>query len=91
MQIQTILNRVQKFKSFFYGTTRYIDSEKVPTILVELKPRNNSRPICSICRCKRAGYDTLPDRHFDFIPMWGNKIIFVYTHVESAVHAVVFG
>jgi hypothetical protein len=78
MQIQTILNPVQKFKLFVYGTARYIDSEKVPTILVELKTRTNSHPICSIYRCKRAGYDTLPERHFEIIPMWGNKIFFVY-------------
>ncbi len=78
MQIKTILNRVQKFKSFIYGTVRWVEGTAVPTLEVEIQPRTNSRPICSICRCQRPGYDKLPERRFEFIPMWGNKLFFVY-------------
>ena len=78
MQIKTILNRVQKFKSFVYGTDRWVEGTAVPTLEVEIQPRTNSRPICSICRCERPGYDKLPERHFEFIPIWGIKIFFVY-------------
>jgi transposase len=79
MQIQTILNRVQKFKSFVYGTVCWVEGTTVPTLEVEIQPRSNSQPICSICRCKRPCYDKLPERRFEFIPMWGNKLFFVYT------------
>jgi transposase len=79
MQIKTILNRVQKFKSFVYGTVRWVEGTAVPTLEVEIQPRANSQPICSICRCERPGYDKLPERRFEFIPMWGNKLFFVYT------------
>ena len=58
MQIKTILNRVQKFKSFVYGTVRYVEDASVPTLEVEIKARLNSRPLCSCCGCKRPGYDT---------------------------------
>jgi transposase len=78
MQIKTILNRVQKFKSFVYGAVHWLEDAPVPTIEVEIQPRSNSRPICSVCGCNRPGYDTLPERRFEFIPMWGNKIFFVY-------------
>ena len=78
MQIKTILNRVQKFKSFVYGTVHWIEGASIPTLEVEIQPRLNSRPVCSCCGCKRPGYDTLPERRFEFIPMWGNQVFFVY-------------
>jgi transposase len=78
MQLKTILNRVQKFKSFVYGAILWVDGEKEPTIAVEVLPRANSRAICSCCNRKRPGYDRLPERWFEFIPMWGIKVFLVY-------------
>jgi len=78
MQLKTILNRVQKFKSFVYGTICWVEDAKEPTIDVELSSRANSRPICSGCGRKRPGYDRLPIRRFEFIPMWGIKVFFLY-------------
>lgn len=78
MQLKTILNRVQKFKSFVYGAIRWVDGVKEPTIEAELHPRGNGRPVCSRCGRRRPGYDTLPVRRFEFIPMWGIKVFFLY-------------
>ena len=78
MQIKTILNQVQKFKSFVYGTVRWDKDAIVPTLEVEIQPRLNSRAECSGCGQRRPGYDRLPERRFEFIPMWGNKLFFVY-------------
>lgn len=78
MQLKTILNRIQKFKSFVYGSIRWVEEAKEPTIEVELHPRANSRPICSECGCKGPGYDRLPIRRFEFIPTWGIKVFFLY-------------
>ena len=36
MQLKTILNRIQKFKSFVYGSIRWVEEAKEPTIEVEL-------------------------------------------------------
>jgi transposase len=79
MQIKTILNRVQKFKSFVYGSVRWVEGAEIPTVEVEIRPRLNSRPCCSGCDQQKAGYDTLPSRRFEFIPMWGHKVFFVYS------------
>nr|VFK18397.1 MAG: hypothetical protein BECKLFY1418C_GA0070996_10435 [Candidatus Kentron sp. LFY] len=76
MQIKTILNRVQKFKSFVYGKARWIEDAKEPTIEVEIQPRKNSRPICPKCGRRRSGYDTQPVRKFVFIPMLGYQGVF---------------
>jgi len=78
MQLKTILNRVEHFKSFVYGKARWIDGASRPTIEVEIHPRKNGRPICSGCDRTRPGYDRLPERRFEFVPLWGIAVYFVY-------------
>ena len=69
---------MQKFQSFVYGTVHRVKGTALPILEVETQPRTNSRPICSICRCQRPEYCKLPERRFEFIPTWGNKLFFVY-------------
>jgi transposase len=78
MQLQTILNRVEHFKSFVYGKARWGDDAAEPTIEVQIEPRKNGRPICSGCGQVRPGYDRLPPRRFKFVPLWGIAVLFVY-------------
>ncbi len=78
MQLKTILNRIQKFKSFVYGTVRWVEGAQGPTIEAELRSRANSRPICCSCGRTGPGYDRLPMRRFEFVPMWGIKVFFLY-------------
>ena len=78
MQLKTILNRVQRFNFFVYGKTRWVDATKEPTVEIELYPRKNSRPVCSECGRRRPGYATPPARRFEFIPMGGIKVFFLY-------------
>jgi len=78
MLVTTILNRVQKFKSFVYGKVKWIDTGCVPELEIEILPRANGHPECSICGRKSSGYDRLPERRFEFIPMWGIKVFFCY-------------
>ncbi len=78
MHIKTILNHVQKYKSFVYGKIKWIDTGGIPELEVEIKPRTNSKPVCSVCGRKASGYDHLPVRRFEFIPMWGIKVFLRY-------------
>lgn len=78
MQLQTILNRVEKYKSFVYGKARFVAEAKRLTLLVELHERGHSRPVCSGCRRKRPGYDRLPQREYQFVPLWGILVFFIY-------------
>jgi len=39
MQIKTILNRVQKFKSFVYDRVSWVENTSIPTLEVEIIPR----------------------------------------------------
>ena len=79
MQLKTILNRVQKFKSFVYTAVRWVEDSGEPALEVEIEPRMNSRALCSICERPRPGYDKLPARRFEFVPLWGMKVFFVYS------------
>ncbi len=78
MQLQTILNRVQRHKSFVYRQARFRDGDNGPTLDVTVQPRANGRPICSGCGQHRPGYDRLPARRFQFVPLWGIAVFFVY-------------
>ncbi len=78
MQLKTILNRVQKIKSFVYGAVRWIEEDEEPAIEIEVRRRANSRAECSRCGRRGPGYDTLPERRFEFIPFWGIKVFFLY-------------
>jgi transposase len=78
MQLKTILNHVEPIKSFVYGKSRWVEEAVRPTIEVELLSRRNGRPICSGCGKQRPGYDRLPPRQFEFVPLWGITVLFVY-------------
>jgi transposase len=79
MQLQTLLNRVEKYKSFVYGDARLVEQEKRPPVIeVDVRARANGRPLCSGCGRKCAGYDRLPVRRFEFVPLWGMAVYFVY-------------
>jgi transposase len=79
MQVKTILNRVQKFKSFVYSAVRWVEGPGgEPAIEAELHPRTGSRGRCSGCGGRAPGYDTLPERRFEFVPLWGIPVYFLY-------------
>src|SRR5690606_20880522 len=78
MHLKTILNRVENFKSFVYGSVRWLEEFPEPAVEVDIRPRANGQAHCSGCGCRRPGYDTLAARRFEFIPMWGIKVFFRY-------------
>lgn len=74
MQLKTILNRVQKFKSFVYTAIRLVGD----VLEVEVSARANGQPLCSGCGRPRPGYDRLPVRRFEFVPLWGIRVFLLY-------------
>lgn len=79
MQLKTILNRVHPLKSFVYEQVRLIEESGEPVIEIVIQPRANSQPVCSGCGRKRRGYDRQSQRRFQFIPLWGMAVAFLYT------------
>lgn len=79
MHLKTILNRVEHYKSFVYKRVRMVNGTAgQPTLEVTIQPRANGRPICSGCHRVRPGYDRLPARRFEFVPLWAIPVFFVY-------------
>jgi transposase len=78
MRIQTILNRVEKFKSFVYRNARLEEHDDGPALVVRIEPRKNNRPVCSGCDKSGPTYDHLEERRFEFVPLWGIAVFLAY-------------
>ena len=78
MLLKTILNRIERYKSFVYGKVRMLEEDGELAIEVEVEARANGRPICSGCGHPAAGYDRLAKRRFEYVPLWGIPVFFLY-------------
>jgi transposase len=78
MQLQTILNRVEPYKSFVFKHVSWDENASRLTLRVKLEHRANGRPICSGCRRVAPGYDRQKERNWEFVPLWQIVVLFVY-------------
>ena len=77
MLLKTILNRVQRQRSFVYEQVRWIEQGQ-PALEVQVRARANGQAICSGCGRRGPGYDCLEARRFEFVPLWGMAVFLVY-------------
>ena len=75
MELSTILNQCYPQPGFVYEKARFKDKT---TVEVPIRPRKGSKARCSGCEEPMPGYDTLAERRFEFIPMWGMLVFFLY-------------
>ena len=78
MQLKTILNRLERYPGFVIGRAALVERGAIVTVEVELSGDGRSRPRCSVCRVPRPGYDRLKLRRFQFVPLWGLAVFFLY-------------
>jgi len=78
MLIKTILNKVEKFKSFVYRKITMETIAGTDALVVEVKPRGNSKGICPQCGKRRSTYDRQSVRLFEYVPLWGIPVYFRY-------------
>ena len=71
-----LLNACHHFPGFVYAAVRLI--EATATIEVDVRPRRGSKARCSCCGKPASGYDVLPVRRFEFIPIWGYAVMLLY-------------
>jgi len=78
MLIKSILNRIQPQRGFVYGNIHWREHRGRLALDIEISVRRGSRPVCSGCHRRGPGYDTLPQRRFEFVPLWGIAVFFLY-------------
>ncbi len=79
MQIKTILNRIQKQRGFVYGTIQLEEQIGGLALTIEVAPHRRNRPQCSGCGRRGGVYDRLTPRRFEFVPLWGLRVFFLYS------------
>ena len=86
------MNRVQRFVGFVYHEVRIECRQGQPeSIEISLEPHGGIGGRCSECQRPAPGYDRLPQRRWQFVPLWGIPTYFCYAprRVECAEHGVV--
>ena len=81
MRLTTILNRVEKYKSFVYGEAKFerAGSGGDASLVVPVRSRKGAKAICSGCGAKCQTYDRAKEaRRFEYIPLWGMIVLFAY-------------
>ena len=74
MRLETILNSVEKHAGFVYAhSVRNGDR-----IEVTVQSRRGSRPLCARCGQRGPTHDHLAARAYEFVPLWGYRVFFVY-------------
>jgi hypothetical protein len=76
MELITILNHCHHNRGFVYQHARFGSDQK--SIEVDVRPREGSAAVCSGCHQPAPGYDHLPERCFEFIPLWGFLVFLLY-------------
>ena len=78
VRVETLLNHCYHLKSFVYSAVRWDRCGGRDTLIVDIIPRKNGLPVCSLCGTSAPIYDTLAERRFDFVPLWNIHVCFLY-------------
>ena len=81
MQVKTILNKVHPVKGFVYEKIKQVEDWTHPNgwrIEVDVRPRQGSDGISSCCGQRGPSHDRLEPRRFQFVPLWGTAVVFIY-------------
>ncbi len=90
LEVKTVLNAIQHFVGFVYPSIRMLGSGSSLRLEVAIEPHQGIRGKCGTCLKACPGYDLLPKRRWQFVPMWGLVVHFFYAprRVECLEHGV---
>lgn len=88
MLIKTLLNKVEKNKSFVYDNEHFEAVEGQEALVVDMRSRANADPECPECGRRFGTYDTQKPRLYEYVPLWGFKVFFRYSprRADCPVH-----
>ena len=79
VRIETLLNKVCRYKSFVYESVaeKHVGGRKA--MVVNIRQRKNGQAICSACGTPGKTYDHMKEaRLFEFVPLWNIPVYFHY-------------
>ena len=76
MSLTRLLNACYHFAGYVYMDAKLF--EETNHIEIDVRSRVGSKPVCSVCHKPAACYDHLACRRFEFIPVWGYAVFFLY-------------
>lgn len=79
MLIKTILNKLEKYKSFVYGKVHFEKISGTEALVIQVLPRKNGQGLCVECQRPCPGYDTQPRRYYRHVPLWNIPVYFHYS------------
>ena len=85
---------MQPFSGFVYSEVEMLRNQKTNkarAIEIQISAHAGIGARCSACRRRSPGYDHLPERRWQFVPLWGIAVWFLYAprRVECIEHGVV--
>ena len=78
VQLRTLLNFVEKHKGFVYDRFELSRRRPRPVLRVRVRPAKGRKGICSRCGTSGPTYDTLAERRFQLVPLWGIAVFVLY-------------
>ena len=74
-----------------YQEVRLFGKSQAERIEIRIQPHASIPGRCGQCLACSPGYDRLPERRWDFVPLWGIPTVFIYPprRVDCAEHGVV--
>jgi len=78
MLLITLLNKIEKFKSFVYKRARLEEIRGEEAIVVDIQPRKSAKPVCRICKKPCGTHATEKPRLFEYVPFWKWKVYLRY-------------
>jgi transposase len=76
--LKTILNSIEKYKGFVYKDIKLVGEKSDLSLEVKIEPRRGSRGVCRGCGDLCSCYDTRGERRYEYIPLWGMAVFFLY-------------
>ena len=82
---------MQRFVGFVYSEVRMLGNKKAEAIEVRVAAHASIPARCSRCQHPSQGYDRLPERRWQFVPLWGIPVWLLYAprRVQCGEHGVV--
>jgi transposase len=84
LSLKTLLNHVERLEGFVYESSELSKplggrfKVSAPRVEIRLRPHQRQLGKCSQCQAPAPGYDRLPERRFQFVPLWGMAAYFIY-------------